>query len=336
MYLGEATCKITIADKYVLRGVNAIEIKSSVHQLIQTAKVTLPLSVVLRNTELYQRIKIADKIKEGDKILLEFGYNGNNKQEFEGYVKRINEEVPLELQCEDELYLLRYCYYKESFKDVTLKKLLDFVLNGLQQKFNLKLYLYEKMPELSFNKFQINNATGIDILQELKDKYGLSVFLTVINGVKTLYAGLAYGLEKGAANYWLGKNTIGKGELKYTGAEDKKYKVKVVNFNRNGTKLEFETGDANGESTTLYFYGNNDKAHLEVMAKAELEKFKTKGYKGSFETFLYPFAEAGTVASINDAQFEGRKGNYFIGTVTTKFGVQGGRRTNEIDIKVTT
>lgn len=334
MYLGETTCKITIADKYVLRGVNSIEIKRSVHQLVQMAKVTLPLSVVSRNSEIYQSIKLADKIKEGNKIVLEFGYDGNNKQEFEGYVRRINEEVPLELQCEDELYLLRYCYYKESFKDVTLKKLLDFVLNGLQQKCNLKLSLYDKMPELTFKKFQINNATGIDILQELKDKYGLSVYLTTVNGVKTLYAGLAYSLEKGTAKYALGRNTIGKGELKYTGAEDKKYKVKVVNFRRDGTKLEFETGDANGESKTLYFYGDNDKAHLKVMAKAELEKTRTKGYKGSFETFLFPFSEPGTIASISDQQFGGRQGSYFIGTVTTSFGVQGGRRNNEIDIKV--
>lgn len=335
MFLGTTTCRITIADKYILDGVNTIEIKRSVHQSIQTAKVLIPQTVVFRNAEMNQRIKLADQIKEGDKIVLEFGYDDNNSQEFEGYIKRINDDTPLELQCEDELYLLRYCQYKESFKDISLKKLLEFVLNGLQQKFDLKLSLYEKMPEMSFKKFQIKDANGIEILQELKDKYGLSVYLTTINGVKTLYAGLAYTLEQGEVKYSLGRNTIGKGELKYIGTEDKKYKVKIVNFNRDGTKLEFETGDANGESTTLYFYGDNDKEHLKTMAKAELEKFSTKGYKGNFETFLFPYCQPGTIANISDPQFEGREGRYYVGTVTTTFGVSGGRRKPEIDIKVT-
>jgi hypothetical protein len=67
MYL-KLTCKITIGGKYIVRGVNNIEIKKSVHQVIQSAKVVLPLSIVLRNNDMLQRVKIVDKIKEGDSI----------------------------------------------------------------------------------------------------------------------------------------------------------------------------------------------------------------------------------------------------------------------------
>lgn len=335
MFLGTTTCKITIADKYILRGVHTIEIKRSVHHLVQTAKVSLPLSVVLRNSELYQRIRLADKIKEGDKIVLEFGYDGNNRKEFDGYIKRIKDEVPMELQCEDELYLLRYCYYKESFKDVSLKKLLDFVLNGLQQKFGLKLSLYDKMPEVIFKKFQINNTNGIAVLQELKEKYGLSVYLTTINGVKTLYAGLAYSLEKGTVKYSLARNTIGKGELEYTGGADRRFKIKIVNYRKDGTIRIIEVGEAGGDEEKVEAHGDLDESHLEFLAKRRMEILKTKGYRGTFDSFLFPYAEPGVIANISDPQFAGREGKYFIGTVTTEFGVDGGRRTNEIDVKVT-
>lgn len=334
MYLGALSCKITIAGKYVLRGVNQIEIKLSVHQLIQTAKIKLPLSVVMRNKDMQERIKIIDKIKEGDSIKLEFGHDGNHRTEFEGFIKRINYSMPLELECEDELYLLRTVTYKESFKKIGLRELLEFVLRGFEQKTDIKYQLYDKMPEMTFSKFQMREANGIDILQELKEKYGLTSYLTTINGVKTLYCGLAYTLEKGRVKISLGRNTIGTPELKYEGITDKKYKIKVVNFNRNGTKNEYEFGDANGEQRTMHFFGDNDKKHLETMANAEMEKFSSKGYRGSFDTFLVPFIEPGTVAEITDPQFPDRKGTQYIGTVTTTFGVSGARRKSEIDIKV--
>ena len=39
----------------------------------------------------------------------------------------------------------------------------------------------------------MKNGNGIDVLQELKDKYGLNSYLISVDGVKTLYVGLMYG-----------------------------------------------------------------------------------------------------------------------------------------------
>jgi hypothetical protein len=73
---------------------------------------------------------------------------------------------------------------------------------------------------------------------------------------------------------------------------------------------------------------------IKHVSDAEFEKYKTAGYKGSFETFLKPAAEPGTISDISDLQFKERSGRYFIGTVTTEFNTSGGKRKLEIDIRV--
>jgi hypothetical protein len=337
MYLGKQTVRIEIGDKYVLRGVEGIDIKKSVLQFIDTAKVKLPLSVVMRNNDMLERIKITDKIKEGDKITIAFGYSGKNNVEFEGYIRRINFTQPLELECEDELYLLRKVFFKKSFKRVSLKELLQFVLDGLEDASGLRLNLYEKLPEMFFSNFTMREASGISVLQELKDKYGIVTFLTVVNGEKTLYAGLAYGLQKEVVKHVIDRNVISASSLKYERAEDdKKYKVKVTVFKRNGTSESFDFGDKDGELRTLHRVGEYTKAELEQFANAEMEKLKREGYKGSYETFLFPNCEPGMRADIENRQFPERKGRYYVSSVTTTFNTSGGRRKIEAGLKLST
>ncbi|MCX6210080.1 MAG: hypothetical protein NTZ59_11455, partial [Bacteroidetes bacterium] len=102
MYLGALSCKIDFADKYTLRGLTDLEIKKSVHTIVNTAKLTLPLSYIIRNKNIKEKVKLIDKIKEGDSINIAIGYDGNNKQCFNGFVKRINPKQPLELELEDK------------------------------------------------------------------------------------------------------------------------------------------------------------------------------------------------------------------------------------------
>jgi hypothetical protein len=330
----ELTCKVTIADTYILRGVHQLEVKKSIHQLVDTAKVQLPLSVVMRNQDLLKRIRLADKIKTGDKIALEFGYNGINIKEFEGYIRRTNPKDVFELECEDELYLFRQVYYKISWKSVTLKVLLNYLLDGYERKYGVRLQLFNNIPDVTLSNFIINNANGIAILQVLKDQYGLNTFLTVVNGIKVLYCGLLYFLEKTTVKYVVNQNTVDVNDLLFDDAIDKQFKIKAVNFNRNGTKSTMEIGDKNGELRTFYYYDIHDLKQLAQLAQSEMEKLKTIGYKGSFETFLIPYSEPGMVADMLDPQFPDRKGNYYISTVTTTFSTGGGRRKPEIDIKI--
>lgn len=332
MYVRQS-CNIEIAGKYRLRGLHGVEIKKSIHQIIQTATLQLPLSVVKRNKELLERIPLIDKIKTGDKITIDLGYDDDNKREFEGYISRINLKQPLELELEDELYLMRKIYFKKSFKKASVKELLNFLLKGFYDSTGIRIELYDKMPELTITNFVIDNANGIQVLQALVDTYPIfNSYLTTIDGKKVLYCGLQYGIQRNRVKYELNRNTVSVDDLKYDVTEAQQYFVKVVNIQPDGTKTEFSFGNKTDQERTLYFTGSHTKEQLKQLATEQLQQEVT-GYRGGFETFLKPAAQPGDVALIADRQYN-REGRGYIGTVTTKFGTGGARRTNEIDISI--
>lgn len=326
------TCNIELAGRYRLKGLHGVEIKRSVHQIVQSARLLLPLSVMFRNTQLPERIKLLDKIAEGDMISIALGYNGNNRKEFTGYIRRINTTQPLELELEDEMYLLRKTYFKKSFKKADVKEVLNYLIQGVADKTGLRLELYDRAPTLTVTNFVMDNANGVAVLQELKDKYGLASYLTEIDGKKILYCGLLYGLKKSRVKYELQRNTVSIDNLKYQVGEEKTYQVKVVNHQPGGQVKELTFGDKTGEQRTSHFYGSHTDAELKQLAAAEMETFKTSGYKGSFDSFLIPAVEPGCIADITEKQY-GRSGTYYVSSVTTNFS-SGARRKIEIDTQL--
>jgi hypothetical protein len=334
MYLGQMTCEIILANKYRLRGLTEIEVKKSIHQIVQSAKLTLPLSVYIKNGEIKEQIKLIEFIKEGDSISLSFGYNGKHRKEFTGYIKRINPKQPLELELEDELYLLRKLRLKKSFVKNDVREVLTYLMDQLYAKFQVRFDLYDKMPQVLITNMMINGGNGIEVLQELSDKYFMKTYLTEINGKKVLYCGLLYGLRKNTVNYVFNQNTINISDLKYQVKGDMTFKVEISNQLPNGLVRKFVFGDPKGQELKLPVSGNKTEAQLKHIADALVEVYGSNGYKGKFETFLTPYVEPGCIAKISDRQFQNRKGSHYVGTVTTKFGINGGRRYPEIDILV--
>ncbi len=332
MYLGAESCEINIAGKYTIRGLETFEEKKSVHQIVQTAKLTLPLSYVIRNKELIERVKLFDNIKEGDSISIAYGYNGKNDNFFTGYIKRINVKQPLELELEDELYLLRKLNLTKSFKKNDVREVVQYVCDELFKKYNVRLTLYEKMPKLTVTNFIMNGVNGVSVLQELSDTYGMNSFLITIDGKKTLYCGLAYGLKFNYINYIINANTINVDDLQFKGGETESYKVKFIVHAPSGIVTKKEFGNKLGDSLTdVHLYGSFTEKEIELQAEAHLAAYKTGGYKGSFDTLLTPKVQHCDIAVVRDLQFENRKGNYYIATVTNTFGTAGGKRKVEID-----
>lgn len=331
MYVKQ-TCNIELAGKYRLRGLHSCEIKKSVHQIVQSTKIELPLSVLFQNNELLERVKLTDKIKEGDSIKIDLGYDGKNRTEFTGYIKKINTKIPLVLECEDEMYLFRKVYFTKNFKKATLKEVLQFIIQKVFNETGLSLELYKNMPQLTVTNFMLNNCNGIEALQGLADTYPmLSSFLIDVEGKKVLYCGLIYGFKKAEIKYKLNANTISNDELKYDEKDQAKHRVKIVNFKPDGTKEEFTYGDKKDTEVTFTYNSSHSHAELKLLADAELLK-RVTGYRGIIETFLIPNVEPGNIAKIDDGQFN-RTGTGYIGTVTTTFG-SGARRKPEIDISL--
>lgn len=339
MYLGQMTCSVDL-DKYTLKGFKSVEIKKSVHQIAQTAKLIVPTSVVIRNHDMASRIVLADKIKEGDKINIALGYDGKNNTEFTGFIKTINYKMPLEIECEDEMYLFRNTPLKAVFHNMDIRDVLAKICSEVSKKWSVPFSFFDKMPSITVKNFIANGQSAMWALQQLKDWYPmLGIFLTDINGQQILYCGLLYqDLGKPRVKYGLSgsiNNTVSIQELKYQ-TTTKTVKVIWEVRQPDGTIVKKEFGDSGAELVLKKkISGNVSDDVLRAMSQQEMTQKNYVGYTGKFTTFLYPQCDFGTIGNLNDPQFPDRQGNYFIGTVTTKFDTSsGGRREPEIDFKL--
>lgn len=330
------SCEIGLADKYTLRGVNAIEIKKSVHQIVQTAKVVLPLSLVMRNNELLERISLIDKIKEGDKISLAFGYKGNNLKEFTGYIRNINYKQPVELECEDDMYLFRKTMVQLSFKSSSLTDVLKALIEAVYKAKGVRFKLVDNLPQVTITNLVINNQTALWALQSILDRYPLlSIYLVQEKGVQKLYCGLLYGKNTGTVKYGLNRNTVSVDDLKYK-KDTTPTKVILETTDAHGKIVKQVFGDVHADNVVKKkLPGVVSESLKKAFAQQAIQQQTYEGYRGNFKTFLKPYMEPGMAAAISDSQFVGREGNYYVGTVTTTFSVSdGGRRQIDIEFKM--
>ena len=104
--------------------------------------------------------------KVGDKVTIECGYNYQHTTIFTGYVADIKTKFPLELVCEDAMWLFKQQSFKKTFAKVTVKELVDFLLTKAHGDFKV-VYSF---PGLQLGKFRINTATGAQVLDELRER----------------------------------------------------------------------------------------------------------------------------------------------------------------------
>ena len=314
-------CDIKIGS-VSFKSVHDVKVTRSIYDLAATAVIQVPVTAVLKHAgEPPTHIETAQAVKAGDPVEIKLGYNGTLNTEFTGYVKRLNYKVPLEIECEDEYYRLRFLNCVFSQKETTLKSCLSTILTGIE---------LGEVADLTLKNFVVNNRPGSWVLGYLKKEYGLVAWFG-IDG--KLNVGKANDVKGETVKYILRENVINDDELKYQLAADVKLKVKAVCYYKDGTKVEGELGEEGGEVRTLYYYDVKDAAELKALAQEELKRYSFDGYRGKITTFLLPYALPGMVASIEDKVYNERSGDYFIESVETTFGTGGGRRTVEIGIK---
>jgi hypothetical protein len=308
--------------------VNNVAIEKSIDNIRSRAVIHIPTSARLTyadssRTESSQTSKVFSK---GDKISIQLGYDDRLQSEFEGYIRKINLNTPLEIECEGSEYLLRDNVPTKTFANTNLSELLRYIVGDTLLS-NNKIKIDGQIPVVNMTKYIIPaNLSRINALQQLKERYGLTVYFLD----NTLYAGLDFVKYLGNVTYSLGVNTPKSDELEYQYAEDVRLKVKAIHINKDNTKFEAEVGEPDGAQRTLYFYSDvKNVAELKNIAQAQLEKLKYTGYTGKITTFLEPFASPGMVAKIKDINYVERQGNYEIRSVNTTFGVNGAKRTIE-------
>lgn len=320
---------INIAGTEFLR-VNSVKIESSSEDLSDTAVVKIPTSGRLKSASgNITDIETAKQFKAGDPITIKLGYE-SLETEFEGYVKQINYTTPLEIECEDAVYVLRKKPITKSWKKTTLKDIISFLIEGTG------INVVGNMPVINFRNFYLKNANAAFALQKLRDEYGLAIYFL---SLKELYVGFLDSESRGEVRYNLGDDdqhlsNVIIPRLKYRNAEDVRLKIKAIHILKNNTRLEVEVGDDDGELRTLYFYDLEDTRSLKTIAKKEMEKYKYSGYQGTIKAFLLPHAKHGMVAVVHDSMYPERSGNYKIKKVTTYFVSGGVYRIVELGLKV--
>ncbi|MBA9078936.1 hypothetical protein [Rufibacter quisquiliarum] len=309
------TCEIYIGP-YVFRKINKVKIKNTWKELGAEATISL-----------YNlKGKLEQAITAGMPVEVWLGYDGILRKEFSGYVRSISPKIPFEVECEDEVYHLKRKTVNNSWRSISLRNLLEYLMPHAVLSANI--------PNVILSPFRLNKVTVADALRKLKEEYLMCAYFR--DG--RLFVGLPYtefssqsGVPGGAAIYDFAKNIASEGSLTYRNKEDVRLRAKVVNILKNNTRQQIEVGDPDGELRTLTFRNASaNESELRKLAERELEKYKFEGYRGSFTGFGLPYISHSGTIELRDSRYPQRAGRYVVDSVNTTFGVDGFRREIEI------
>jgi hypothetical protein len=327
MYILDGLIQIGNEKKGFLafNAIHEVEITKSVEELSDTAIIKLPTNFKIRQTN---ELKYTEEaISVGDKVTIMLAYQGQySGVEFKGYVKKINPKIPLEIHCEDSMWLLRRKNINKSWQKTTLKQILQEVVKDTAISLDVK-----HIPNINLDKWVIINANGCQVLESIKKQLCMTVFL---NDEGKLYCGLQQGTNIGqGVVYDLNYNLV-ENNLEFKAKADRRIKVKYKYKAKDNKEKVVEVGDSDGEQREFYTSVISDEKKLKEMATAEIEKLKYDGFDGDVTSFLIPYATRGMKAIIKDKDHKNREANYFIKKVVTTFGTGGARRKVTISNKL--
>ncbi len=316
--------KVVIGD-YEFKSIHNIEFTKSVDDLVDTAIIQLPTRFKIKQNNVLKFTEEA--IKVGDAVAITVGYkNQYSATEFVGYVRKIMPTIPVEIHCEDAMYVLRRKTINKAWNEpTTLKEVLTEVIKDTD------IQLANNIPDIPLDKFIIKNANGTQVLQNLKKNLRLTAF---INDDNELYCGLQQFTNIGdEVGYDLNYNLV-ENNLEFKFKDERQIRVRYIYTDEEGNQKEAQFGDTTGELRTYRTAIVSDLETLEQMAQTEINRLKFDGFEGSVKTFLIPFATRGMRAKIIDQDHTNREGAYFINKVKTTFGTGGARREVTIGTKL--
>ena len=233
------------------------------------------------------------------------------------------------LQVEDKLkrgdgvlFLFRKELPNEVLKNVTLEALLKKVINGC----GIALAL-DCTYSWTYQKFVINNATGFDVLKKVQEECGADIY--VDDKLHVHPPGEKIGDER---FYDLALNVEDE-DLTYRRAEDKKVKVVVKALMPDGTVKEVETGSTGGEKIEVKC-ATSDEASMKARGELEVKRRTFDGYEGSITGWLIPMCKPADSVTIKDKDYPYKDGTYFVTSVTTEFGKEGGKRKIDLGFRL--
>ena len=332
--------EITIGN-FSFRGVHGVRITRSLHSVEDTAVIKIPaIASMIKDGRNYgERLVTGNQFKEGDPVVILLGYNGEMKEEFRGFVKRRNLNMPLEVECEGYSWLLRRNKVSCSEESLTLKGYLLKAVAGLGAGYHIAVHC---TLDCMLNNVQ-ENGNGLDVLNHIA-KYTDGAVSCFFIEPSVLWCGLIYTpyghgndvLKVGKVQYRLGYNTPKANTLKERVKTDDPVAVKYSKKLASGTKLAGISDVFKKYTRTHSRLLNQIKsaATLKLLANEKACRINYDGYEGSITTFLQPFAQPGYRAYIADARYPERDGDYLVESVATTYGINGAKRAVEIGVRI--
>lgn len=309
---------IKIGD-YTLGMLDKVEIHKSVELLSDTATITLPSS------QWNAALEIESKIHRGDGVTIRLGYEETGLvTEFEGWIQRISTDGGnITLYCEDDLFLLRYAIPNKTWGKVSLDTILKYLVDHCPCPLTV-----DNSYSWSYNKFIINNATGLDVLKKIQEECGADIYIAD-DKLHVHPPGYVLGKER---IYDLAQNVESE-NLSYHDAIDKKFQVVVKANKPDGTVKEIEVGTTGGDKIEIKC-ATSDDASMKSRAETELKRRSFSGYDGDITTWLIPECLPGDSVMIHDKDYSVKDGTYFVTSVTTEFSRNGGSRKIQLGWKL--
>lgn len=315
---------------------NDVKITKSIFEYVDRAKIKLPITARIKRAGevITASAETAKQFKEGDFVQIALGYNGKIKQEFEGFVNRVNFTQPVEIECEGYSYKLRKNTYLKTFVNAQLKEVLQFLIAGTG------IVLDKSIPGFKIDKLVLDKNSGTEALEKIK-KISDNTIRFFFTG-KTLYAGLLFEARKETVQYELGWNVIKDNSLKLREAKNTNVVVNYIGEKKDGTKVKVNKGKTNasaiagvsGETKLIRTHAVTDEKSLQLMATAKHEQLSFDGYEGKITAFGAPYCEHGYSCSLFDKKYPERAGKYIVESVEVNYGMSGFRRIVGIGKKV--
>ncbi|MDO7877384.1 hypothetical protein Q5H93_21765 [Hymenobacter sp. ASUV-10] len=329
---------IQIGGRKPITIVHEVEIESAWAKFTDTATITLPRNLNVLHAGI--STPLPDLISVGDTVEIKYGYDGQLRTEFTGYVSELKPGTPFQIKCEDQMWALkRQTLKSKSWHSVTLREVLTYIRDQSSLTFEIR-----ELGKLDVGKYMIDRATGAQVFDNLKKLFGLNCFFR--DGV--LVAGKPYDRATAKTHAYGFRQNIIDSDLAYINAADVALHFRATSTQPDGKKVQVDAsgvvktnkvkgdntarvtalsaGISKGELRTLIGPPGLTAAQLLKWVELEAGRLRFDGYRGGLTSFNLPTAEHGDIATITDPDYPERAGSYYIDSVSKTFGVNGSRR----------
>lgn len=306
------TAHIVFPDRGVsIRRVSSVMIEQAWQQLTGKAEITLP-----RNVPDFEKRRVREVFRRGDRVEIYLGYNGQNTLEFSGYVVSVSADIPISIRCEDEAYKVKPIAVNYSSADTGLKEMLQAIVPGYSIRANEGI-------RLGGVRWSRTNVGAV--LDKLASDWGIYSHLDA----NTLVSGVYYDTESPVLQIDLEKDGVSN-ELNYRNREDILVKVQARSILVNGEVLELSVGEDGGDLLKLDYYNITVRAELERLARADYERRKRGGFDGTLTVFAIPGLKHGRRIHLVSTVYPDRNGDYHVDAIKKTLDTGGYR--NEIKL----